>query len=100
MSMDIAVGVGLGDLIFGMAMADVIRVVGEPDKALDIEETGTVEYFFNSAMLTVRFSDAVFCESIYCTLEFQFDRLIGIEFSPLLDPDDEYIWPYSGTHHE
>ena len=145
MSMDIAVGVGLGGLIFGMAMVDVIRVVGEPDKALDIEETGTVEYFFNSAMLTVRFSEedgdrmssievfdpevrlfntrligrrrqeilnilrahgcaylededydsfqTVFCETIWSTFYFEFDRLRSVLFGPLFNQDGEFIWP-------
>lgn len=37
--------------------------------------------------------DTFFCEDIWATFEFEFDRLISIEFSPLYKNDDERIWP-------
>lgn len=36
--------------------------------------------------------DTVFCEQIWTTFEFEFDRLKSIEFSPLFD-NDEIVWP-------
>lgn len=40
--------------------------------------------------------DTVFCEEIWSTFMFEFDRLISIEFSPLFKDNDIIIWPPLG----
>jgi len=37
--------------------------------------------------------DTLFCEEIWTTFVFEFDKLMNIEFSPLFNDNDERIWP-------
>ena len=39
--------------------------------------------------------ETLFCEAIWTTFVFEFDRLMHIEFSPIFDDGDERIWPSS-----
>lgn len=39
------------------------------------------------------FFETLFCEEIWTTFEFEFDRLKSVEFSPLYKDDNEIIWP-------
>ena len=35
----------------------------------------------------------IFCEEIWSTFEFKYDRLCSIDFSVLVDKNDKLIWP-------
>lgn len=39
------------------------------------------------------FFETLFCENIWTTFEFIFDRLNSFEFSPLFKDENERIWP-------
>ena len=49
--------------------------------------------YFDTVYEEYDFFETLFCESIWTTFEFEFDRLRCIEFSPLYKNDDEIIWP-------
>jgi hypothetical protein len=37
--------------------------------------------------------DILFCEKIWTSFKFEFDRLISVEFDPLFDKNDKIVWP-------
>ena len=37
--------------------------------------------------------ETLFCEEIWTTFNFEFNKLISIEFTPLINNNDEVIWP-------
>lgn len=39
------------------------------------------------------FFETIHCDEVDTTFEFEFNRLRGIEFSPLFDSDEEIVWP-------
>ena len=53
--MEIKIGIGLDEMIFGMKMDDVKNVLGEPDKISDTEKEEGVVFYFNKIMLKIKF---------------------------------------------
>jgi hypothetical protein len=39
------------------------------------------------------FFETIHCDEVAMTFEFEFNRLRGIEFSPLFDSNEEIVWP-------
>lgn len=143
--MEIKIGVGLDNIVFGMSQEDVKNLLGTPDKVSYTEWSYGVVLTFNKIMTKFKFdekedlklvsietfySDVImldqrvigkekseletllqsfgfskleyeeydFFETIHCdnvdaTFEFEFNRLRGIEFSPLFNSDEQIIWP-------
>jgi len=141
--MEIKIGIGLDNLIFGMSQDEVKSILGVPNKIID--EDYSIAFYYNDKMIKTRFDkdenlklysievvnrdarmfsqnlfgkskeeitvllksrgyskieyedydtfDTLFCEEIWTTFRFEFDRLHDIEFSPLFKNDDEIIWP-------
>ena len=145
--MEIKVGIGLDNIIFGMSQEDVVGTLGEPDKISKVEIEFGIVFYFNKLLIKTKFDrrednklysidvynpevlmydqkiinkdkdeiiellninghkeikhedyelfETVFCEDIWCTFMFEFNRLISIEFSPLSDNDKNIMWPLS-----
>lgn len=53
-SMEVSLGRGVGDIVFGMLREDVIQIMGEPDKVLDSDDD-VVIYSYDEQMLLVKF---------------------------------------------
>ena len=53
--MEIKIGLGLDNLIFGMLQEDVIDLMGEPDKISDTEKENGVVYYYNDQLIKVKF---------------------------------------------
>ena len=143
--MEIKVGIGLDNIVFGMLQDEVIGILGEPDKISETENSYGIIYYFNNLLTKVGFDiekdnklysievhhpevvlfntkvigmkksevlnllkaygysdvmhedyetfETIFCEEIWSTFSFEFDRLTNIEFSPLYKNKDDIIWP-------
>lgn len=143
--MEIKIGIGLDNLVFGMSQDDVKSILGEPNKIDNDKYVSGSRYYYNSKMITIRFDgdedfklfsievfndeviffgqkvignfkkdiekllrdngysdfeyedyvsfDTLFCDEIYSTFNFEFDRLRSIEFSPLFIDDNVIAWP-------
>jgi len=144
--MEIQIGFGLNNIVFGMNEDEVIRMLGQPNKISYTEREGFVVYYYNAQMIKLNFDEekdyklytievfnstirifeedvislnkdaiirilhdnglkefeiedfeffeTIFCERIWTTFRFEFDKLKSIEFSPLYDDFDNIIWPY------
>lgn len=146
--MEIKIGIGLDNIIFGMSQEDVKRIIGKPDKITEDERPDGITYYYNHLLIKTNFDkdedcrlysievfnpdvymfdqkimgkekdeildllksngyceieqedyscfETVFCEKIWSTFEFEFNRLRNIEFSPLFGDDGAtIIWPMS-----
>lgn len=143
--MEIKIGVGLDNLVFGMSQEEVKNILGIPDKVTDTEKENGIVYYFNNKLIKTKFDkdenlrlysievynpeavlfnqkilnktkneiinliqdagynkieyedydtfDTIFCEEIWSTFTFEFDRLRNIEFSPLFKDGNKIIWP-------
>lgn len=144
--MKATIGIGLGNLVFGMSQDDVKALLGQPNKVTDQELDFAIIYYYNDKMIKTKFDkdenlrlysievfkadvsmfnqavigqtkeqiitllknlayselkfedydtfDTVFCEKIWTTFCFEFERLVSFEFSPLFKEDGEtIIWP-------
>jgi len=142
---EIKIGIGLDNLIFGMSQEEVISTLGEPDKVNATEMDNVIVYYFNNELIKTKFDeeedlklysievhnpevllfnkkvinhtkgeiesllvsngytkfiyedydtfDTIFCEEIWTTFAFGFNRLRNIEFSPLFKDAENILWP-------
>lgn len=49
--------------------------------------------YYNTEYEEYDFFETLFCENIWTTFQFNFDRLQSLEFSPLFKDENERIWP-------
>lgn len=143
--MEIIIGRGLGDIVFGMYEDDIVSMLGEADKINYSEKENGVVYYYNDKMIKLKFDkdedgklysievfhpdlilfdqkvidkkkeeienllmknecynlefedydtfETLFCEKIWSTFMFEFNKLRSIEFSPLFKNENDIIWP-------
>ena len=53
--MEIIIGIGLDNIIFGMSQEEIKSILGEPDKINSEEIDYGIVYYFNKEMLVVKF---------------------------------------------
>lgn len=53
--MEIKVGIGLDNIIFGIFQEDVINLLGKPDKILETEKEDGIVYYYNKQMIKTKF---------------------------------------------
>lgn len=53
--MEIKIGIGLNDIVFGIFQEDVINLLGKPDKILDTEKEDGIVYYYNNQMIKIKF---------------------------------------------
>lgn len=143
--MEIMIGTGIKEIIFGMYPDEVEIVWGIPDKINQEDDEQRIVYYYDNKMVKLIFDKEVdsrlyiievhhqeiklfnenifgrtkeavaeflrsngypefeiedyetfetfFCESIWTSFIFEFDKLMHVEFSPLFNDNDEIIWP-------
>jgi len=142
--LEVKIGIGLSDVIFGMSIENVEKNLGKPNKISETDKPDGIVFYYNEPMIKVKFDkefdsklysfevfnpgmemfgrkimgkqkseiedmlnkleylceyedyvffETLFCQKIWTTFAFQFDKLRSIEFSPLIDQNDEIIWP-------
>jgi hypothetical protein len=148
--MEIKIGIGLDNLIFGMSQDEVKSILGMADKITETEKEEGIVCYFNKLLIKTKFDknedcrmysievfnpeaimfgqkiidadmqkilkilesndcekieredydtfETIFCEEIWSTFLFEFDRLRSVEFSPLFGDDDKIIWPSITTN--
>lgn len=72
--MTIDIGVGLGDVVFGMTPEDVIAVLGQPEK---IDPDFETTYYYNDFLLTLYFDPDQDCKLHYISVYNPEARLFG-----------------------
>jgi len=55
--MEIKIGIGIDNLVFGMSMDDVKDILGEPDKISDTERTKGIVYTYNDLLTKYKFDE-------------------------------------------
>ncbi|MCR3759759.1 hypothetical protein KYB31_12320 [Clostridium felsineum] len=53
--MDIKIGVGIEEVLFGMKQEDVIEILGKPDKINYEEKEEGIVYYYNDKMIKLKF---------------------------------------------
>ena len=53
--MEVTIGIGLDNLVFGMTQDDVKTLLGEPNKITDQELDFAIIYYYNEKMLKIKF---------------------------------------------
>lgn len=54
---EIKIGIGLDDLIFGMSQEEVKNILGKPDKVNDIEKNKGIVYYFYNELIKTKFDE-------------------------------------------
>ena len=54
-TLEIKIGIGLEDLVFGMSQEDVKSIMGEPDKISETEREDGIVYYFNGLLIKTKF---------------------------------------------
>ncbi len=143
--MNIVVGRGVNEILFGISRESLISKIGEPDKVSLSELINYAVFIYNDQMTKYKFNqeenyiltsiesknpqvrlynkciigykkdalleflkskgvvsfeyeeyeffETVYCEEISATFEIEFNKVVGIEFSPLYDDIGDYILP-------
>lgn len=143
--MNIVVGRGVNEILFGISRESLISKIGEPDKVSLSELINYAVFIYNDQMTKYEFNqeenyiltsiesknpqvmlynkciigykkdalleflkskgvvsfdyeeyeffETIYCEEISATFEIEFNRVVGIEFSPLYDDIGDYILP-------
>ena len=60
--MEIKIGIGVDNLVFGMSQEEVKGIVGEPNKITEIEECGWILYYFNDLLIKTIFDKNEDCK--------------------------------------
>jgi len=53
--MEIKIGIGLDNIVFGIFQEDVINLLGEPDKISETEKVDGIVYYYNNQMIKIKF---------------------------------------------
>jgi len=53
--MEVTIGIGLDNLVFGMTQDDIKTLLGEPNKISDLELDFAIIYYYNEKMLKTKF---------------------------------------------
>ena len=52
---EIKIGIGLDNLVFGMSQQEVKNTLGEPDKINETEKIDGIVYYFNNELIKTKF---------------------------------------------
>jgi len=55
--MEIKIGIGLDNLVFGMSQEEVKNTLGEPDKVNEREMDNAIVYYFNNELIKAKFDE-------------------------------------------
>ena len=53
--MEVKIGIGLDDLVFGMSAKDVKNILGTPDRISETEKTEGIVYYYNDLFIKTKF---------------------------------------------
>ena len=76
--MRIEIGIGLGNLTFGMSQEKVISIMGKPDKIVQTEPLQDFDYYFNNYLIKIKFDSAenyrLYAIEVFNTKIFMFNQ--------------------------